>query len=470
MTKGAAGGRPKPGGGPKPNGWPNSSGRPKRSGRPNSSGRPAARLELDVHDLASTGEGIGRDGTGAAVFVRGALPGERVLASLNERARSPLRANLLRVLHASEARVAPPCAHADRCGGCDLMHLEPSTRRSWLERMLLEQLARSLRSVATLPAPTWHTPTQALGYRSRARLRIEADGKRARVGFSEAMSHRTVAVESCVVLDDALRPALAELAALFAACRGAGEARVALGAGGRRVYDVEFDGELDGALLGRIEQAREHIAGAEVRLSGATAPLSVGEARCVSIAADGLPLLAPSGGFAQASAVGGAALARAVAEGAGDAERAVELFAGSGALTVLLARHVGSLVAVEADRDAATSLADNLHARGLFAVKVRVEDANAFAFARNLPLVVLDPPRAGAPGAVRNIAAARARRVVYVSCNAATLGRDLAVLAGAGYDIDTLALFDLFPQTSHLETVAVLSPRAHAAKGRDGAQ
>ncbi|MSP24777.1 MAG: class I SAM-dependent RNA methyltransferase [Myxococcales bacterium] len=426
-------------------------------------------MELEIHDLANTGEGVGRDTSGAAVFVSGALPRERVLVAIDERARSPRRATLLRVVSPSTDRIEPACPYVVQCGGCDLMHLAPATRFHWQERALLSTLASELRAVTPVPTPSRHAPTPALGYRNRARLRIEADGKRAKVGFSAPRSHRLAEIDHCVILEDALAPAIAELASLFSTSRGEGEARAALGIDRRRVYEVTFRGELDGTLFGRIERDFRGIAGARVWLEGATAPFTVGDPRCFVTGADGLPLTAPSGGFLQASEAGGSAIANAVNAAAGRVEHAVELFAGSGTFTILLARQAAQLLAIEADADAAAALKDNLRARSLANVRVREEDANSFAIPRNTELVVLDPPRAGAPGAMARIIVARARRVVYASCNPSTLGRDLATLARAGYTIDALALFDLFPQTSQLETIATLSLRSRAESRRDAA-
>jgi 23S rRNA (uracil1939-C5)-methyltransferase len=121
---------------------------------------------------------------------------------------------------------------------------------------------------------------------------------------------------------------------------------------------------------------------------------------------------------------------------------------------VALARAVGELVAIERDEPAVAALHDNLRARSL-AVKVRVGDAETTPLPR-AELVVLDPPRGGAVGAVRAIAVTRPRRVVYVSCNVATLARDLETLVEARYRPTSLDLFDLFPQTSHVEVVVAL--------------
>jgi 23S rRNA (uracil1939-C5)-methyltransferase len=136
----------------------------------------------------------------------------------------------------------------------------------------------------------------------------------------------------------------------------------------------------------------------------------------------------------------------------------VELFAGSGTLSVLLAAMTDSFVAVESDEDAVRCARENLAARGLSG-KVTVTDADAYPIPPRAEVVVLDPPRAGAPGASRSIAASRVDRVVYVACDPTTLARDLGGLVRAGYALTHLETVELFPQTSHVETVARLVRR-----------
>jgi len=145
------------------------------------------------------------------------------------------------------------------------------------------------------------------------------------------------------------------------------------------------------------------------------------------------------------------------AEGGGPKKASVvELFAGAGNFTVVLAARADKVVAVEADAAACEAARENLAHRGLRA-KVTTKDADTFPIPRGLDLVLLDPPRTGARGATAAIAAARPAHVIYVSCDPPTLGRDLAVLAAAGYVARRLELFELFPQTSHVETMVLLA-------------
>lgn len=418
----------------------------------------AVTMDLVIDDVATTGEGVAHTADREAVFVPGTLDGERVRAAVA--GGRPRRARLLEVLEPSPRRVEPVCEHATRCGGCDFMHLSADAQAEWHVRHVVRVLEPIVaRRGVGLPSPVFHAARQALGYRTRARFHVRAFGRRVEVGYRPPRSHDLVDIERCVVLSPGLAPVLGELRALLASSRGEGEVSVALGAGGRPVLDVRFSGVLADAYFAGVERGciEGRLAGARTWLEGAREPLVAGDPRPVVLSADGALLQVAAGGFAQASDDAGAALASRVAELASEtrAERAIELFAGSGTLTVALARVVGELTAIEREEPAVAALRENLRARAL-SVKVRVGDADALPLPK-VDLVVLDPPRAGAPGAVAAIAAARPKHVVYVSCNVATLARDLEPLLAARYRPRALDLFDLFPQTSHVEAVMALT-------------
>jgi 23S rRNA (uracil1939-C5)-methyltransferase len=204
------------------------------------------------------------------------------------------------------------------------------------------------------------------------------------------------------------------------------------------------------------------MAGARIALDGSTKPAKIGDPTPWTTGADGLPLRLAPGGFGQASERANTALGRYVAERVHErpnvaAASMVELYAGSGNLSVLLAREVGELVCVESDRDACDAARANLAARALVG-RVVEADAGAFAWASGVKLVLLDPPRTGARPVAERLLESRVQGVVYVSCDAQTLGRDLGVLVNA-YEPKSVATFEMFPQTSHVETVVVLERR-----------
>jgi 23S rRNA (uracil1939-C5)-methyltransferase len=409
-------------------------------------------VRLEIASIAVGGDGIAHvvyDDQRRAVFVPRTAPGDVLEASVDW-TRRPARARVLRVLEASPLRSAPPCPIAERCGGCDLMHLA-----------LPAQLDAHVEMVrGALGQPNWpvraHAAAIHRGYRTRARLAVVADG-RISVGYRRGESHVVENVPTCWVLDPRVDAVLPDLRELFRVERGRGDVSVALGARGAPVLDVHWVGELGGSFFASLDAKVKSgaWAGAEVWLEGAEAPARFGEPEAVTTGADGAPLVVPSGAFAQAHPAMNRTLGDrlvALAEVAG--KPALELFAGSGNFTVALARDAGSLVAVESDRRAVVAARANLAARGLEA-RVVEADADAFEIPPAVRTVVLDPPRGGAPGAAQRVARSKARRVVYVSCNAPTLARDLATLAAAGFTLVSVETFEMFPHTSHVEVLAL---------------
>lgn len=414
-------------------------------------------LELVIDDVAMTGEGVAHLPNGDAVFVKGTIAGERILADVG--AGRPRRGTLLQLLEPSATRVVPPCPEVVRCGGCDFMHLSAFAREDWHRRHATRALSSALTKLGVeLPAPTYHAPLRELGYRMRARLHIVGNGSIVRVGYRGARSHELVAVSACAVLSPELAPVLQTLPAILAGARGEGEATVAVGRDNAPVFDLHWVGTLADSTFRALDAAlgAHRLAGARIWLDRAREPLVAGDPRPVVLAADGQELTIAAGGFAQASDDAGAALARRVAELARATKpaKAVELFAGSGTLTVMLAREVGQLTAIERDEPAVLALRENLRQRGLD-VRVRLADVDTVELAK-VDLVVLDPPRGGAAKVVANLVKSRPKRIIYVSCNALTLARDLAVLVADRYRIEALDLFELFPQTSHVEVVCSL--------------
>jgi 23S rRNA (uracil1939-C5)-methyltransferase len=298
---------------------------------------------------------------------------------------------------------------------------------------------------------------------------LRAERGHVQVGYRVAGSHDIVDVRSCVVLDPSIAVALQDLPLAFAGSKGDGDVQVARGAGGRLCLDAVWRGELPPKAWAAIDQ---HIqngtwSGARIRLDGAKKPALFGDPRPVLEGADGEPLVIAAGSFAQPSDIGANRLAKRVVElcrkdpdeapsaNAASLGTVIELFAGSGTLSVLLARAATSFFAVESNEDAAQAARQNLSARGLSG-KVTVADADAFVIAPNADVVVLDPPRSGAAGAAASIASSRVSRVVYVACDPATLARDLGILVRGGFALTHLETVELFPQTSHVETLARL--------------
>jgi 23S rRNA (uracil1939-C5)-methyltransferase len=428
---------------------------------PRASSRQAAAVQISITELAPGGKGVGHtvvSGERRAVFIPGAAVGDELDATVDLSSR-PARGTILRVLVPGPGRVVPPCPYVDRCGACDWMHLGPDAQKDARTRQLYAALPEGFRQAT----PVIHDALDTLAYRTRARVHVRASGGRAVVGLFAAGTRDVVEVESCAILHPTLDAALTTLGPLLDGAHGHGEARLALGAAGKAVVTLTWEGKMPGAAFGHFEEAvaKGTLGGASLTLGDVTRPAVIGDPTPQMIGADGAPLVLPAGGFAQASERSNVVLGQRVAElareAAGNASRSanvVELYAGAGNFTVLLARDFESVTAVESSEPACEAARKNLSARGLRA-RVTAADVDTFALPAKTALVVLDPPRTGARAACLALARSRVKAIVYVSCDTSTLARDLTILAPrfSAFAIDGFALF---PQTSHAETVVAM--------------
>ena len=382
----------------------------------------AAMLEVTIESLAAGGDGVGHDASGRVVFVPFAAPGDCLRVQLVEEQARFARGEIDAVLAPGEARVAPRCPVFGSCGGCAWQHIDYAAQLEAKRAMLRDALER-IGGIEAPPIEVVASP-QPYGYRGRTRVLVEGD----RVGFRKRRSHEVCAITACPLLAPPLDAALASLAAHPPAQDG--EWELALGS----------DGAVRSIALGARAPAAERIA---VRAAGEQIEVS-------------------GGVFVQANALLQDTLAQTVLDAAGQGAEALELFAGAGFFTLGLARRFARVAAVESDAAAAVDLSRNCAAAGLRHVRVIETPAEAVlgAFRRHRlapDVVVLDPPRGGiGQRASEWLARLPAHRIVHVSCDPATLARDLRVLTEKRWSLVRVVGFDLFPQTPHVEAVAVL--------------
>ncbi len=401
--------------------------------------------------MAPSGEAVAHvehDGERRAILVRGAAPGETVRASFDLAAR-PARGEIVEIVTPSAARALPACAFVEACGGCDWMHLSRDAQRA-------QHIALAPRSDGV--EARFHAAPRDLAYRTRARVHAREERGRMHVGFFGARSRDLVEVSTCVVLDPRIDEARASLGALFAGAHGEGEIGIALGKNAP-VADVRWSRDLPAAIFARLDEAVRdgRIGGFRVLCGESRRPAVFGDPTPWISGADGAPLELAPGGFSQAHEGVNVALASRVAELAKGARKVVELYAGAGNLTVLLARDETCEVrAVESSELACDAARRNLAARSLKA-RVTCADAARFEIATGADAVVLDPPRTGARDACAALAKGprSVKRVVYVACDRMTLARDLELLAPR-FRVASIDVFEMFPHTSHAETVVLL--------------
>lgn len=406
----------------------------------------------DVRALTPAGEAVVASDLGT-VLVFGGLPGEEVDVRGVHREGKVLRGREARVLRASPERRPATCPRADACGGCALgvasQALEEQIKRAHLQRAL-GPVAPEL-EVEWCPAP------RREGYRGRARLhhRRHALGYRARRGLE------LVDIPDCEVLAPRLNEALQILREeLSPVLVGAGEIALALRSDGGVIVASRVATDQPPETYRALERcaATSPIVGAMAWI-GAGAPARFGDADHFVEGADSEPLYLPFGGFGQAQPAVNRALALHVANEAEVAQRRVlELYAGAGNFSILLARGAASFESVEFSEEAVEMARRNLRLRGLRGA-LRVGRAEDAAGEGAVDVVVLDPPRSGALAAIAPVVARRPERIVYVSCQPTTLGRDLRELHDAGYQPTRAVAFDMFPKTAHVESAVTLARR-----------
>jgi tRNA/tmRNA/rRNA uracil-C5-methylase (TrmA/RlmC/RlmD family) len=412
-------------------------------------------LELDIGSVAHGGVCVARVGGvgGRVVFVRYALPGERALVRITEaKPGSFCRGEAVSIVRPDPRRVPAPCAHfgPGGCGGCDWQHAAPELQRELKATVVAEQLLRL--AGLDVPVVVEPLPGGGFGWRTRVRWGIDRsagpDGYDAVLGPRRYRSNEVVAITKaapCLIADEALSTA----AAARVPPADADEVVLVRRPGRRPLAAFLPDGYAVGRERTPGAEVTESAWGREFRVTAAgfwQAHRHAAEVFCDAVA-DVLRELPLSGGSAW------------------------DLYGGVGLFAAVLAEAVGpdgSVISVESDRVASSLASANLaDLPQVHAVAARVDRFLRDA-AESVDAVLLDPPRSGAGRAVcRAIAARHPRIVVYVACDPAALARDAAALGDAGYRLGALRAFDAFPQTHHVECVAVF--RAAAPRGGDAA-
>lgn len=457
--------------------------------------------ELEIVGVNSEGSGLARHGEGAfVVFVPGALPGERVRCRIVRATKTYAVGKVLDILSAASARVVPQCPVYGRCGGCQLQHAAYPEQLEIKRTILGDAFRRIARmelaeKVACRPSP------RVWAYRNKTALPIAQGaaahgGKEATnplvCGYYERGSHRVVPFRACPVLE---RPLEELVPALLRELRSTGFSgydekkhtgdlrhlivRAGDASSGGTLTGVVGARELSSREYGRLRDAHQRFAAAHPGVRGSVFNLKTDRGnfiwgpvfRTLSGARTILQRLGTFdfeidvSAFFQVNREQTEALFAHVgallADGA--ARSLLELYSGVGGLTAFLASCAEHVDAVEEWRPAARLLEANMERNGIENVRVHVEAAEEFASdplraaAGAYDTVVLDPPRTGCdPRVLVGIGRIAPRRIVYVSCNPATLARDVARLAEGGYALGNLDAFDMFPQTAHVESVALL--------------
>lgn len=400
--------------------------------------------------MGAAGDGQAEDGR----FVALALPGERV-----EVEPEGPRPRLQAILEPAPDRVEPACAHFTRCGACAVQHWADASYAAWKRGLLVEALARA----GFADAPVGRLARTPPGARRRADFGLArgADGRVA-IGFHARGEASLVPLAECPVLRPdivLLLPGLATLLRGLEALRRAGGLLVnALDSGPDLL--LRTDGALTPGDRQRLARFAAEAGVPRIAWQGAKGPVEVAaQVAPVRHRIGGVELAPPPGAFLQASAEGEAAIVAAVLAGLpaklGPRARIADLHAGLGTLAIPLAAR-GVVAAFEGDAAAVAALA-RAHPRVTAARRDLARQPLLPAELKPFAAVVLDPPHAGAPEQVAQIARSAVAHVIHVSCNPAALARDAAVLRGAGFGVPAATPVDQFLWSPHLESVTVFA-------------
>jgi 23S rRNA (uracil1939-C5)-methyltransferase len=402
-----------------------------------------------VRALGAQGDGIA-DTEAGPVYIPFALPGESVTADVQDG-----RGRLVSIEVESPDRAEPKCPHYTVCGGCALQHLADKPYLNFKRSLVIDALAaRDIHIDVDAPiALAPHT-------RRRATLAASRSPTGFRFGFHGRRTHDIVPIDACAVLTPTLMSALATITPLARLAAPPKGALTVIATDTATGVDVAFNAA--GKWFSADDRLRLIDAAAATDLARLSIDGEVVLERKTPVVRAGDAWLTPSpGGFLQAAAASEAAMVRLVAGAVGDARRVADLFSGSGAFTLPLAR-TASVHAVESD--AASIAALTSAARRTPSLKpVTTERRDLFrqpltaAELKRFDAVVVDPPRAGAEAQAANLAASKVERLAMVSCDAASFARDMRLLVDGGWRIDRVTPIDQFLWSSHIEIVAALS-------------
>lgn len=426
--------------------------------------------EVEITGLGQAGEGVGRH-EGLVLFVPGAVPGDRCLVDYDPGRRRMAQARLLRLTQPSPDRETPLCPAFGRCGGCQLQAINyPGELRE--KRRIVEDALRRIGHIA-VEVPPCIGPDAAYGYRAKVSWPIRQGPQGPLIGLFAAQSHEVVEEDGCAVL----APGLARLPGLLrqgmrqlTLSAWDGRAGLLRHAVARRARSGEIlltliATERDPRLAALAEQVlaeAPEVVGVALslhggqgnRVLGGPGELLAGRGEIEERILDLRFRIGPTS-FFQVHPTAAERLFATVLDwaGPGAGRPALDLYTGVGVLALLLGRQGYQVEGIEYDGEAVAFARRNAELNGLVA-SFRTGDAQEADLPEPQALLTLDPPRGGAARLAERLAAQGPERVIYVSCDPATLARDAATLAAGGYRLGRVQPFDLFPRTAHVETVA----------------
>ncbi|MEW5947792.1 MAG: 23S rRNA (uracil(1939)-C(5))-methyltransferase RlmD [Thermodesulfobacteriota bacterium] len=423
---------------------------------------------VTIERLVYGGSGLGRT-DGKVVFIPFTLPGERVKARIEESKRHYDKGLLLRILAPSPRRIPAPCPHFGRCGGCQWQHIAYQNQLSFKEDIFRETLARIAHVAGEKILPILPSPA-AFGYRNRVRLHV----KGGRIGFFAAHSYEIVEIEDCKIahylinriikdIKDALPlSSLQKLAGIEIMVSPEEVQGVLILHTGRPLSQADED--TIRLQSGRIPDIKKCVVQGP---GGLPAQMNFGKEDSLKLfvpEGDGLTYFLFPGVFAQVNTSQNDILITKVMEWAdiSSDHKALDLFCGMGNFTLPLARKAKEVTGIEAHRlsvknalfNKTINRLDNitfLQQEVAAGIDMLIRDKQCF------DLILLDPPRQGCRDIIKRLPFLRPSRILYISCDPATLARDITHLRAEGFDLVRSQPLDMFPQTYHIESLSLFT-------------
>ena len=443
---------------------------------------------IEITKIINGGYGLGQLPSGQIVLVRHVLPGEIVTVTTEKTKKNYISGEARQIIAAHPARRHPPCPYVGKCGGCDLQHCSYEAQLAIKKAIVADLLGRSphqeVKEAVQLVTEPIAAPGE-FGYRQRIRLQVDSRGG---LGFHRFQSHTVVPIDVCLL---ARREENEVLVALKVQADGRKLVGIALEVElqenpitGKTVVVFHLPRQPRPAEIAAAERfgrdfrnvERIFFAGDSFSLMGPygskTADADNSLAVCypadpgdkgVAVLPDDFTLTWEAGGFCQVNLAQNRNLIATVLHfcEVGKSDRVLDLFCGMGNFAIPLAMQAGEVLGIEGQGSAIRSAVRNAAAAGLINVVFRKSPIHAaraelVAAGEQFDCVVIDPPRQGAPDLAAALATLARRRLVYISCDPATLCRDLAALCEKGFAIRQIQPIDMFPQTHHIETVVLL--------------
>jgi 23S rRNA (uracil1939-C5)-methyltransferase len=456
-------------------------------------------VQLEIENINSEGEGVARverGGRGFVVFAAGALPGERVKCRVERVGKNYAAASVTEILEPSPDRVSPKCERYGLCGGCQLQHSSYEGQLRIKKTILTDAMLRIGKIDIGGDVSCALSPTE-WGYRDKTIMPV---GRSA--GYYTRRSHRIVPFGGCPVLDQDLERVVTGLISRHMSSglsgydekSGQGDVRAIAARTGRDGGDT---GVIAGVVaarglnrreFGALRDAHQKLMSEMKLLKGSSLNIKTSRdnfvwgpafaplcgSRFVTADMGGYKFDLDISSFFQVNVPQAERIFSSVRDMVKDsgASKVLELYGGTGSLTAYLSSVCGGVDSVEEWRPAVKLMKHNMERNCVRNVRVFAESAEGFmagsanfAAERRYDAIVLDPPRTGAmPAVISGIRLLAPKKVIYISCNPATLARDAAALIeGGAYEPEYLAAYDMFPQTSHVESVCVLTKKRNCA-------